>query len=367
MNLLIFTYLFIYACAIGGVVLVGFILHLRKSKRVSGKSAIASEEITVLVPFRNEEMRIGALLESILKLEKMPNCFVFIDDHSTDGSCALISKKLNGLPFEICSLEEQIHGKKQALRMAIDRSDTKYILTFDADVELPPNYFNDIELLEETDMYVLPAILVGQSPMEMLYELDVVLANGLNTGLSGINRPIFCSGANLLFKRDVFSEVDDLASHAHKASGDDTYLLRDFRKNRKDVRLVSNLNVAVFTETPHSFKEFIDQRLRWVGKTTDIGDPLATASAFGQFMLAIIFIVLLIVCGIYSDWNNFTLLFIGKICMDLVFFLPFFLRTERFLTWSLIPVYELLFPFYSLLLGILMLIYTPSWKGRSIK
>jgi poly-beta-1,6-N-acetyl-D-glucosamine synthase len=193
------------------------------------------------------------------------------------------------------------------------------------------------------------------------------LANALNTGLSGLARPIFASGANLLFKKQVFDEVDDLASHAHHASGDDTYLLRDFRKNKKAVRLESSLEVAVHTETPQTFRQFIDQRLRWVGKTTDIGDSLASVAAIGQFILAIGFFAGLIFWSVQGNWKEFFMLFSFKIGMDLVFFLPFFVRTKRPITWILIPIYELLFPIYSLLLGVLMLAYQPKWKGRPIQ
>ena len=367
MNFLIVTYLIIYGLIIGGVVFGGFLLHLRKSKIRNGESTILAQEITVLIPFRNEEKRLDSLLKSILNSTKLPGRFIFIDDHSDDDSSELIQSRLGDIPFEILTLTDDLTGKKQALRAAIDRCQTKYILTFDADISFQPDYFNSIEKLGEADMYVLPAVLVGKSPLELFYELDVALANCLNTGLSGFARPIFSSGANFLFKKQVFDEVDDLESHVHMASGDDTYLLRDFRENMKDVRLVSNLNVAIKTDTPHSFKEFIDQRLRWVGKTTDIGDSIATLSAIGQFLFALAFFGGLIYTAILGSWFDFTFLLISKIGLDLIFFLPFFLRTKRIVTWCLIPIYELVFPVYSLILGILMLTYRPKWKGREIQ
>ena len=360
-------YLFVYGLLVGGTVLGGFFLHLRKSQRKAGNSTISSSQITVLIPFRDEELRIHVLLDSLLSLDKFPNKFLFIDDHSTDNTVLLIREKLVNVPFEVLSLNQEYSGKKAALRAGIAQVETSYILTFDADVSVPPNYFNAIELLDEADMYVLPAILTAKKTLHFFYELDVVLANALNTGLAGIARPIFASGANLLYKKEVFDEVDDLPSHAHNASGDDTYLLRDFRKNGKDVRLESRLDVAIFTETPQSFRQFIDQRLRWVGKTTDIGDQLATFAALGQFILALGFFSGLVYWLIQGDLQWFLILFSFKIGMDLVFFLPFFIRTKRPVTWLLIPIYELLFPIYSITLGVLMLGYRPKWKGRPIQ
>ena len=374
MNLIIFTYLIIYTLVVGGVVLGGFLLHLKKSKPKNEGSTISVDEITVLIPFRNEEKRLDELLTSILNSAKLPNKFIFIDDHSDDDSCTLIQNRLASLlpsavgdfPFEIMHLSDDVIGKKKALRVAIKTCRTKYILSFDADISFNSNYFSSLEKLEEADMYVLPAVLIGRNPLELFYELDVALANALNVGLSGMARPIFSSGANFLFNREVFEKVDDLKSHAHMASGDDTYLLRDFRRNQKDVRLESNLNVAIETGTSHSFKEFIDQRLRWVGKTTDIADSLATVAALGQFVFAIVFFGLLIYNMAIGNWIGFLIVLSGKVGLDLVFFFPFFLRTSRIKTWCFIPIYELVFPIYSLMLGILMLAYKPTWKGRSV-
>lgn len=366
MNVII-IYLIIYGLLIGGVIFAGFVLHLRNGKIKKGNSNISAGEITLLIPFRNEEKRLDVLLSSIVNSDQLPGRIIFIDDHSDDASVELIQKRLGHLSHEIMSLSGDLSGKKLALRAAIATCRTKYVLTFDADVSFESNYFKAIEELDEADMYVLPAILIGRSPVELFYELDVALANALNAGLSGLARPIFSSGANFLFKRQVFDEVDDFESHAHMSSGDDTYLLRDFRKNNRDIRLETNLNVSVTTETPHSFKEFIDQRLRWVGKTTDIGDSLATASAIGQFLMAIAFFGGLIFTAISGNWFSFIVLFTVKIGMDLMFFLPFFLRTKRYVTWCLIPIYEVLFPIYSLILGILMLTYRPKWKGREIQ
>lgn len=362
----IIIYLIIYGLLIGGVVFGGFVLHLGKSKLKKGNSNISAGEITLLIPFRNEEKRLDVLLTSIVNSDKLPSRIIFIDDHSDDASVELIQKRLGHLSHEIMSLSGELSGKKLALRAAIATCRTRFILTFDADVSFGSNYFSAIEELDEADMYVLPAILVGRSSVELFYELDVALANALNVGLSGLARPIFSSGANFLFKRQVFDEVDDFDSHAHMSSGDDTYLLRDFRNNNKDIRLETNLNVSITTETPHSFKEFIDQRLRWIGKTTDIADSLATIAALGQFFMAIAFFGGVMFTAIIGSWFEFTVLFTAKIGMDLMFFLPFFLRTKRYVTWCLIPIYELLFPIYSLMLGVLMLTYRPRWKGRDI-
>jgi len=364
-----FTALFfvIYTIAMAIVVSVGFHLQRKKEETYfSEKNGVSLDEITVLIPFRNEEHRLKGLLDSIQNSEMYPQEFIFIDDHSSDKSAELVEKELKGLNFQIISLTEELTGKKKALRSAIEQVKTKYILTLDADVHFGGNYFESLSKLEESDLYILPAIMEAKKPMEYLYEIDLVLVNAVNTGLAGISRPIVCSGANLLYKKDIFDEVDDLDSHIHAASGDDTYLLRDFRENDKEIRLISNSFCAVRTETPQSFREFIDQRLRWIGKTGDLKDNLSTSLAVVQSIFTISFFLLLIYTIFLAEWKMFIVLFIVKSSIDLLLFASFFTRINRRVTWLLIPLYELLFPVYTLVILALVFTYKPKWKGRGI-
>ena len=215
-------------------------------------------------------------------------------------------------------------------------------------------------------MYVLPAIMVSKKWYEHFYEIDLILVTAANAGLAGLSRPIMASGANLLYNTETFQKVDDVESHIHMASGDDTYLLRDFRENNTDVRLHTSRKCAVTTETPQSFKEFIDQRLRWIGKTGDIKDVLSTTLAVVQAVLTIGFFGLLIWSVLESNCK-FTVLLLGlKSITDLFLFFPYFNRIKRLRSWFFIPVYEIFFPLYTLLIIVLLFTYKPKWKGRSI-
>ena len=355
----------VYTLAMGTIVFLGYFLQ-RKKENVSEENFVSVDELVLLIPFRNEEHRIQGTLESIKASNRLPKEIIFIDDHSDDGTVALIERELEGIKYTLISSPKGQSGKKRALRYGTSNSDSKYILTMDADVEFAPDYFDYLAKLPEAEMYVLPAIMQPKSPMEFLYEIDLVLVNDVNTGLAGLSRPIVASGANLLYIRDSFNEVDDIESHVASASGDDTYLLRDFREGKKDVRLVSNIKTAVYTETPQSFKEFIDQRLRWIGKTGDIKDNLSTFLAIIQLILTIAFFGFLIYFGIIGKWSAFFALICVKSAVDLILFMPYFFRIKRFFTWTLIPIYELLYPIYVLIILALVFTYKPTWKGRGI-
>jgi biofilm PGA synthesis N-glycosyltransferase PgaC len=365
----ILIYFLLYAVLLGTIMVLGYFLQRQKeSKLVSKENRIDLAELVVIIPFRNEEKRIHVLLESIKKSALHPKQYIFVNDHSTDQSCERIEQVLNeAIPYHIISLENGVEGKKLAIRKGIELSESTYVLGWDADCSFLPNYFERLCQLPAADLYVMPAVMVAEREFEYLYEVDLLLVNAANCGVSGLIRPIMASGANMLYKRSAFQSYDQYASHAHMPSGDDIYLLRDFRKAKANVHLVTDRTLAVYTETPQSFKEFLHQRLRWIAKTGDVKDHLSTSLAIIQGLLTAGFVALMVYVLLQQEWKWVLVVFIVKSVIDLLFFLPFFNRMGRMRSWLYIPLYEVLFPFYTLLIVSLMYTFKPKWKGRKLE
>ena len=364
MNFLICGFFIVYFTLLFLILVLGLLLHRKKENESLLGKKIQLDQITVIIPFRNEEKRIVGLLESIRKSKKLPSKVLFINDHSEDNSIGLITSQLTEIPFEILELPTKLFGKKQAIRFGIKHCETEYILCMDADVSFSENYFEQLEKLTSADMYLLPAVLVAKRAFEHLFEIDLLLINALNTGLNGLSRPIIASGANLLFKRESFLKFDQIEKHAHIPSGDDIYLLRDFREAKCDVRVVANKQFQVITETPKSFNEFLHQRIRWIAKTSDVKDHLSTFLAIFQIILTLGFIGI-IVKLIWNHQYQFALAIYGlKTILDMALFFSFFKEFKRPIAWFLIPVYQLIFPMYNLLLLITLPFFKPQWKGR---
>lgn len=364
----ILIYFVIYGGLLGTISVLGYFLQRQKeSKLVSEENGIDLAELVVIIPFRNEEKRIAVLLESIQKSTLHPKQYIFVNDHSTDQSCERIEQLLNEtIPYQIISLEDGVEGKKLAIRKGIELSESTFVLGWDADCSFSPNYFDHMNQLPEADLYVMPAVMVSEREFEHLYEVDLLFVNAANCGVSGLIRPIMASGANMLYKRSAFQSYDQYASHAHMPSGDDIYLLRDFRKAKANVRLVTDRTLAVYTETPQSFSEFIHQRLRWIAKTGDVKDHLSTSLAIIQGLLTAGFVALMVLLLLQHEWKWALVVYIVKSVIDLLFFLPFFNRMGRMRSWLYIPLYEILFPFYTLLILSLMYTFKPKWKGRKL-
>lgn len=346
---------------------LGIGLRMQWKKELSyldSEITVQLADITVIIPFRNEEKRISDLLNSILNSNKLPAKIIFVDDHSDDATVSLIKNTLGNLAFEILHAPIGGNGKKIALRLGISKTQTPFFLTLDADISFKKNYFEQLEKLSSADLYILPVVLIAKRWFEHFFEVDLLLVNALNTGLCGLKRPILASGANLLVRKAAFEKFDCHDTHAHIPSGDDIYLLRDFRNAKADIRVFTQPDSQVTTETPQSLSEFIHQRLRWIAKTGDVKDHLSTSLAVSQLLLTVGFFSLVFYLLIHQYFQVAFFVFALKVGVDMILLLPFFLRFRRIKAWLSLPIYQLLFPFYNLFILAALPFFTPIWKGR---
>jgi cellulose synthase/poly-beta-1,6-N-acetylglucosamine synthase-like glycosyltransferase len=367
MGSLIGVLFFGYSSLLFGLVTVGYFLQRRKEGQVEMKSEkVEIDDLTVIVPFRNERERIPIILSAINNSSSLPALFIFVDDHSTDNTSDVICAQLENKQFRIIQLPDGQIGKKQAIREAMKQVETKWVLSMDADIHFSPTYFQELNSLFSTDATVLPILMQGQKWYHRIYELDVLLINAINAGITGWRRPIIASGANLLYKKSAFETYDRFEQHKHMPSGDDIYLLRDFRNGGAMVNLSTNPLLAVVTETPQSFKEFIHQRLRWIAKTGDVGDHLSTTLSLIQAFFTFFFFGVIVYSLLFGLLDLALMAYCMKTAVDLVAFYPYFSLMSRLKSWMFIPVYELFFPLYSLLILLLMYTFRPVWRGRKL-
>lgn len=367
MNELINILLFIYAI-LGSILLLGFVLQKKKESTcfTDKKEKIHLDDLIIIIPFRNEQDRISPLIESIKQLANHPQKFVFVNDHSTDDTVSKIHALKEKVPYEILDLPIHLQGKKQAIQFGIKHSISEYTLTWDADISFPSNYFRGIEQLEKKDLYILPVIMKGHTVKELFFESDHAIANAINASVSGLYRPFLASGANLLFKQDCYLQYHQLDKHIHIASGDDLFLLRDFRENKKDIQLLTNHNLSITTESPTSFKEFINQRLRWISKGNEVGDQLSNVLAILSLLFNLAFYSIYIFLIYKQSWQFLIFIFGCKMIIDQIVYLSYFIKINRIITWMLLPLFSIIQPVYLLVLVAMLPFYKTKWKGRRV-
>ena len=132
MILLLCIYLILYGVMIGLIVFIGFFIQTKKERSFVSKKGIQLSELTVLIPFRNEENRIEGVLKSLLESKKKPFKVYFIDDHSTDASHAIVHAYAE-TDKRIKLLTNKGQGIINALQLAFSESQGDYITRMDSD------------------------------------------------------------------------------------------------------------------------------------------------------------------------------------------------------------------------------------------
>jgi glycosyltransferase involved in cell wall biosynthesis len=339
------------------------LLH-KKTKRNNIKFDL--KELTVIIPFRNEETNLPAIVKCINNSTRLPLKFIFIDDHSTDSSLDYLKDlSVNNTDIHVVRLQDNLFGKKHALRLGVGLAKTKYVLFLDADVHFDKEYFENLTTIETGDLNILPVKMISTQWYQHFFIIDYNVVNAVNEAIAGWNRPIMASGANLLIAREKFMKWDS-NNHFNYLGGDDLYILRDFRKNNGQILLESNKKYCVQTQGPNSVKEFISQRLRWINNSKKVSDNLSDFLVLLQLVLTFSYLTTFFYFLFHTLVEEALWLACFKFIFDILLFYPFFKNKEQVLPLCLLPIYELLFPIYVLILMIGMIFIKPKWKNRNI-
>ncbi len=344
--------------------LFGFWIRWQWNKNYQEKRKFFKiEEISVVIPFRNEAENLPQLIQSLNKLLVFPREIIFVNDHSEDDFKPCFDALKVPFKTTIINLSPGDEGKKTAIRAGISDAIGEFILTWDADIVVNPNYFRQLAKTPVSDLLILPVSMPGKNLKQFFFELDFQYFNALNTSISGHTKPISANGANLLFNKAIFEEIDSFDEHAAVASGDDSFLLIDFKNNKKSIELALHTDLQVKTPIPDTWEAIINQRLRWIGKSKKVGDRFANYLAIFGLIYHLGFWLMFLTD---VTWNQLSILFYWKILLDGLLILPYLLILKRAWLGVLIPVFSMIYPIYMLMILVMTLFYEPQWKGREI-
>lgn len=341
------------------IVLVLFtFLFSRKFKDAS--RFIELSECTVIIPFRNESMRLKTLIDSLLVQEVLPVQLIFCNDHSEDHSKELISACLGHLS-NVQIVDSPGFGKKEAIACAVDLAKGDFCITLDADVELPLYFFS--QKVPEVDLLILPVNMTAEHCFGRIAGVEYGLFNALNHLLSPIY-VLSASGACLLFKTEVYRHLKTELLLEKHLSGDDYFLLRAMQRANKRVRLTLNPFLDVSTAGPERIGDYFQQRIRWVGKTGGTNDWKATtigSAIFLYFLAAAILFMLLLTRGM---WLELFALLALRFGFERLVLIRYYFAIRRKVPVVLFFGFVLIYPF--LFNGILFLsaVTKGKWKGR---
>lgn len=337
------------------------------------KPSAVPDFISVVVPFRNEQKHLADLIADFSSLDYPRERFevILVDDHSTDHSAELAAHKINLMAnAKLYSLADGVEGKKQALSLAIGKSNGNIIVTTDADCRIPRSWLTAIERMfrnEETRM-VIGAVRLAERPelFAQLQSLEFASLIGVSRTTSNLGFPTMCNGANLSFLKTAFFEVGGYEGNFSIPSGDDEFLLRKIAARYPHSVIYMTARDSVVTTEPSKYvRDFFHQRLRWAGKWRRNTSMTARFLAVFVFCFQFSFLMLLV----FTVTGRLEVSLLATLAGVKLFLEGLFLiRVCRFLQirfrFLLFLWLQLIYPVYVFGVGIGSFFLRYRWKSR---
>jgi len=342
---------------------------------ISGKN-----QISVIIPARNEEKRIAGCLRS-LEDQTLPGDrfeVIVVDDFSTDATREILNQfRSDRLSFRSLFLSEesfdgpsQASGKKRAIEAGIRMARGDLIVTTDADCRFEPGWLATLSCfyLKKGDALVAgPVRLSGnRSLLSQFQTLDFICMQGITGGALSMRFHAMGNGANLSYTKKLFDEVRGFEGNERIPSGDDMFLIHKiFYKNPDKVFFLKSRQAIVTTAPEPTWKGFLNQRIRWSSKADQYQDRRLIAVLGLVYLFNGLFLVLLVAAWIRPEmaW-----VWLGLLLAKTLLEYPFVRRVARFYGQERLMRYFLfLQPLhigYILLAGCLGKFGFYRWKGR---
>lgn len=349
------------------IMLIVLLIGLNNTISADGASTIRIHRISVIIPFRNEAANLPALVACLQRQDYPSFEVIFVDDHSTDGGDVVVG--------ESCHLDKRFrliratgHGKKQAITDGISVADGEIIVTTDADCTFLPGWLSEINkpFSDQAVKLVFGPVHMakGDTLFDSLQQMEFASVMGSGMAMFGIGHPLYCNGANLAYRKEVFERLGGFAGNSHVASGDDQFLLDKVRSEyRNGIFLLHGSNALVTTKPQHSVRSFVHQRLRWAGKWA------STMTGVGKGMAIFIFLLQFIVISswlLVATQKSPSLLVIAGVKVLLEFILISTVlsgagQKTSFLHFILL---QFIYPFYVIAIAMSSNFVSFDWKGR---
>lgn len=296
------------------LILVGF--KNISQRTLSRKNSF--QNISVIIPFKNESTHLTELLEALKKLDYPSDKYelIFVDDNSSDNSVTLLKRSLIVNYKIISASNKKYPGKKGALDIGIQNAKFDLIAITDADCEPQLNWLKSIS----NKIYEGNDIVFGYSPLKPEKTLISKLASFENFrnfilyfSSVGLGIPYSATSRSIAFKKEVYFKIKGYSNTLETLSGDDDLFIRETVKQKLKISPFRDEKDLVYSSASYSFKDYFNRKSR----------HLKTSHHYllrHQIILAIwhsvnIFSLYSIVLISFSKWFFFP--FVLKLILDL--------------------------------------------------
>lgn len=332
-------------------------------------------KFSVVIPFRNEAENLPKLLRSLQQMHYPKKLFeiILVNDDSSDDSVEVIKQSLEstGLTFSIIENERtSTSPKKDAITAAVKLATFDWIITTDADCELPKYWLqclNNFITKNTSDFVVAPVAYQSNYNFFNAFQiLDFLSLHGTTIGAFGLQQPFLCNGANLAYKKSLFINVNGFQGNETIASGDDVFLLQKVHKLKAfKIHYLKCKDAIVQTNPVETLNELISQRIRWASKASAYNSwfPIAVAVTVLAINIGLIVTIVLAIFGIISA-QLVIFIWTTKTVLDGLLLY----KTARFFKQTAVLRYyafgAIIYPFFNVFVAFSSFLKGYQWKNR---
>ena len=334
-------------------------------------------KVSVIIPARNEEKRIGNCLVSLL-CQSYPSThteILVVNDFSSDDTAACVSGYAG--KCKLLNLSDYVSDplnayKKKALEIGIAQSQGELIICTDADCRMGPDWILTIvSAYVKYNLVFLAApvkIISDGSALSVFQALDFISLQGITGAAVYKNLYPMCNGANLAYSRKAFEAVGGFADIDHIASGDDMLLLKKIQGHFPGkCGFIKDPLAIVYTAPAENIRAFFSQRIRWASKISHYKHPATFITLGLVYLLNAGLLVLFLSCFFYGHWRWLLILVAFKTISEYFFVSKV---ATFFCQQSLMRYFPFCQPFhiaYTVIAGSFGSFGKYNWKNRQVK
>lgn len=329
-----------------------------------------STKFTIIIPFRNEAQNLPKILDSINKLNYPKHLFsvILVDDDSSDEF------QIGSYNFPLLVLKNNRKTKspkKDAINTAIEKVETEWIITTDADCIVPENWLQtyDAYIQENNPKMMASGVYyaVENNFLSSFQQLDLMSLQGTTIGSFGKNNAFMCNGANFAYRKDFFETLKGFEGNNTIASGDDVFLLQKaIAYEKENVHFVKSNLTLVKTQSETTWLKLFHQRVRWASKTANYSGFYSKQLGLSVLMMNLACILTLIFYLFNCiDYKLVVLAISFKFLVDTLLLS----KTYRFfnLKFNYLFLSSILYPFFSTSVALYSFFGKYNWKDRTFK
>jgi poly-beta-1,6-N-acetyl-D-glucosamine synthase len=354
------------------------ILYYRKSWRsiplYQINNTTPHTRFSIIIPARNEEENIGALLRALQAQTYPATLFqvIVVDDHSTDNTAGIVRQFANVQLLQL--KEDHINSyKKKAIETGIAAATGDWIVTTDADCIPMPGWLSTLAAFKEEKnaIFIAAPVVIhcNLSVIQLFQAMDFMVLQGITGAAVAKKKLSMCNGANLAYSRHVFYEVNGFAGIDSIASGDDMLLMHKIAKQYPDkVHYLKSTHAIVQTQPMKTWRAFFNQRIRWASKATVYDDKRIFAVLLLVYFFNLSFLPLLVLgCWFHTYWIYLLALWVAKTLVELPFVSSVAIFFNKKFLLNYFFFFQPLHITYTIVSGLFGQFGRYEWKGRKVK